>query len=98
MDFSDSRLTPLAQRMKARGQPELLDAEEQEQWQDFVAAKLHGEGDWLNLRRFHTRLDELSESLEAAGEATKLEQMQQLRDYGLALADRYPEPIGADSE
>ena len=98
MDFSDSRLLPLAQRMKARAHPELLGAEEQAQWQDFVVAKLYGEGDWLNLRRFQARVDELSVTLEAAGEATKLAQMQQLREYGLALAARYPEPTGADSE
>lgn len=98
MDFSDSRLLPLAQRMKARAHPELLGAEEQAQWQDFVVAKLYGEGDWLNLRRFQARVDELSVTLETAGEATKLGQMQQLREYGLALAARYPEPTGADSE
>ena len=44
MDFSDSRLLPLAQRMKARAHPELLGAEEQAQWQEFVVAKLYGEG------------------------------------------------------
>ena len=95
MDFNDPRLIPLAQRMKARSHPDLLDAEEQAQWQNFVAEKLYGDGDWLNLRRFHARLDELSVTLDAEGEVTKLGYMQQLREYGLALSERYPDTVGA---
>ena len=95
MDFSDPRLMPLAQRMKARSRPDLLDPEEQMLWQDFVAGKLHGVGDWLNLQRFYARLDGLSATLEAAGEVTKLAQMQQLREYGRALSERYPHALGA---
>ena len=95
MDFSDPRLMPLAQRMKARSHPDLLDSEEQVLWQDFVAGKLHGVGDWLNLQRFYARLDELSTTLEAAGEVTKLAHMQQLREYGRALSERYPHALGA---
>ena len=81
--------------MKARSHPDLLDPEEQAQWQNFVAEKLYGDGDWLNLRRFHARLDELSVTLDAEGEVTKLGYMQQLREYGLALSERYPDTAGA---
>ena len=95
MDFSDPRLMPLVQRMKARSHPDLLDSKEQGQWEEFVARKLHGEGDWLNLQQFHARLDELSATLEAAGETLKLGHMQQLREYGRALNERYPESLGA---
>ena len=62
---------------------------------EVVAEKLHGDGDWLNLRRFHARLDELSVTLDAEGEVTKLGYMQQLREYGLALSERYPDTVGA---
>ena len=90
MDFGDPRLQPLVQRMKARSHPELLDAAEQSQWQEFVASKLYGEGDWLNLEKFYTRLDELTLSLNEQGDASKLALLQQLRDHGTALSQQYP--------
>ena len=46
-------------------------------------------------QQFHARLDELSATLEAAGETLKLGHMQQLREYGRALSERYPESSGA---
>lgn len=93
LDFSDPRLQPLVQRMKARSHPELLDAAEQAQWQEFVAQKLHSEGDWLNLESYNTRLDELTGTLKETGETTKLALLQQLRAYGDRLGEQYPKPV-----
>jgi exonuclease I len=76
--------------MKARSHPELLDAAEQSQWQEFVASKLYGEGDWLNLEKFYTRLDELTLSLNEQGDVSKLALLQLLRDHGSALSQQYP--------
>ena len=93
MDFADARLQPLAERMKARSHPELLSVGEHAQWHEFVAHKLHGEGDWLNLSGFNMRLDELTVSLKETGETSKLAVIEQLRAHGSALGQRYPKSV-----
>ena len=93
IDFADPRLQPLAEPMKARSHPELLSVGEHAQWQEFVAHKLHGEGDWLNLSGFNMRLDELTVSLKETGETSKLAAIEQLRAHGSALGQRYPKSV-----
>ena len=60
VDFNDPRLRKLANRMKARSYPGLLDETEVAQWRGFVRDKLSGEGDWLNISAFEQRIEELS--------------------------------------
>ncbi|MED6341688.1 MAG: hypothetical protein VYC16_05135, partial [Pseudomonadota bacterium] len=60
---------------------------------EFVAHKLHGEGDWLNLSGFNMRLDELTVSLKETGETSKLAAIEQLRAHGSALGQRYPKSV-----
>ncbi len=86
VDFGDKRLDALAWRMKARSFPNMLDAEEAQKWQRFVADKLSSEGDWLNLTKYETRLQELLAepvSAEAGGV------LAQLAEHAADLRTRY---------
>ena len=85
-DFSDERLRVLAQRMKARSFPALLDAPEIAQWVEFVGAKLTGEGDWLNLDRFENRLQELAQT-DLSDVQTQL--LNDLAEHARDLRQRY---------
>jgi len=86
MDYRDARLPTLAARMKARSFPDLLAPQEADAWQEYVAEKLVGDGDWLNLSGFNQRLDELNG---ASLTADKQAVLNELRHYGVALKDKY---------
>ena len=86
MDYRDARLPTLAGRMKARSFPELLSPLEADAWREYVAEKLLGDGDWLNLSGFNQRLDELND---ASLSADKQAVLTELRQYGVALRDKY---------
>jgi exodeoxyribonuclease-1 len=86
MDYRDARLPTLAARMKARSFPELLAPQEADAWREYVAEKLAGEGDWLNLSGFNQRLDELDDASLAPDKQSVLSE---LRQYGGALKDKY---------
>jgi exonuclease I len=86
MDYRDPRLPTLAARMKARSFPDLLAPQEADSWREYVAEKLVGEGDWLNLTGFNQRLDELNG---ASLTADKQAVLNELRHYGVALKDTY---------
>jgi len=60
VDFKDKRLRTLAERMKARSFPAMLDPQEAAAWRSFVVDKLNGTGDWLNISAFEQRLHELA--------------------------------------
>ena len=89
MDYRDARLPTLAARMKARSFPDLLTPQEADAWREYVAEKLVGEGDWLNLSRFNQRLDELDELDDASLVPDKQSVLSELRQYGGALKDKY---------
>lgn len=86
MDFRDTRLAPLAARMKARSFADLMSGEEQADWQDYVKEKLVGSGDWLNLQGYDQRLDELA--TENRGDSAS-QVLSELREYGASLKTKY---------
>jgi len=59
LDYRDKRLATLAQRMKARSFPAMLEAGEMADWSAYVRGKLEGEGEWLNLSNFEASVNEL---------------------------------------
>jgi exonuclease I len=74
LDFKDKRLATLAQRMKARSYPALLGEDEVADWRSFVAEKLTGEGDWMNLASFQAAIDaKVAAGLESDEQAQVLE-------------------------
>jgi exodeoxyribonuclease-1 len=87
VDFSDKRLATLAQRMKARSFPALLDASEEAQWKEFVADKLKGNGDWLNLQSLEQRIGELADQPDIG--AADHEILQQLAAHAADVRTRY---------
>lgn len=86
MDYRDARLPTLAGRMKARSFPELLSPLEADAWREYVAERLLGDGDWLNLSGFNQRLDELGD---ASLGADKQAVLSELRQYGVGLCKKY---------
>jgi exodeoxyribonuclease-1 len=86
MDYRDSRLHVLAQRLKARSFPELMSTEDQSQWEEFVQEKLQLEGDWLSLEGYNCRLKELAATDLTAEKYAILES---LKAYGRQLQHRY---------
>jgi len=87
VDFSDKRLATLAQRMKARSFPALLDASEEAQWKEFVADKLMENGDWLNLQSLEQRIGELADQPDIG--AAEHEILQQLAAHAADVRTRY---------
>ena len=87
VDFTDTRLRRLAMRMKARSFPNLLDESEVGAWRKFVAGKLGGEGDWLNMAGFEARLDELM--LDETFSPDQHQVLLQLSQYAVELKNRY---------
>ncbi|NOX50461.1 MAG: exodeoxyribonuclease I [Gammaproteobacteria bacterium] len=87
LDFNDKRLAPLADRMKARSFSSLLDPQEIAAWREFVIAKLHGEGDWMNLASYDARLAQLLVDPNLSAE--KYAVLEQLTEHGLDLRSRY---------
>ncbi len=87
LDFDDGRLRTLAARMKARSFPAMLDGHEEADWRQFVTSKLTGDGDWLNLAGFESRLDELL--LEPGVTAEKQAVLQRLAEHAGDLRTRY---------
>jgi len=87
LDFSDKRLATLAQRMKARSFPGLLDASEEAQFKEFVADKLMGNGDWLNLQSLEQRIGELADQPGIG--AADHEILQQLAAHAADVRIRY---------
>ncbi|MEM7001407.1 MAG: exodeoxyribonuclease I [Pseudomonadota bacterium] len=87
MDYADPRLHTLAQRLKARSFPALLDQDEVGPWCDFVVEKLSGEGDWLNMARFEERLAELARGDFVAAEAMSV--LRALAEHAQDLKQRY---------
>jgi len=91
LDFADRRLVTLSARLKARSFPQLLSAQEREEWQAFVRDKLGAaEAPWLNLARYRARLAELQSEHGAAhpvlgGLAAHAERLEQ--EYALARGD-----------
>jgi exodeoxyribonuclease-1 len=86
IDFKDRRLAALCERLKARGYPDEMTADEHAGWREFVATKLSGgvedEGGWLNLARFERELGRLEH-----GEPLTTDQQSVLRDLAQHAAD-----------
>ncbi|MEM7079965.1 MAG: hypothetical protein AAF513_15185, partial [Pseudomonadota bacterium] len=87
MDFVDPRLHALAQRLKARSFPQLLDEGEMYDWRSFVNQKLTGEGDWLNLDAYDHRLTQMA--AEAVDNPAHLEILHALMAHGADVRMRY---------
>ncbi len=85
LDYDDARLPALAQRLKARSFPELLEDEAQQDWCAHVRERLTAqEAPWLTLASYRQRLAELSEERPEASEL-----LQALAAHGADLAQRY---------
>ncbi len=87
MDFADQRLRVLAQRMKARSYPALLEADEQSNWQQFVASKLTQAGDWQTLAEFESRLQALAAAEHNSPAAQAL--LGSLAEHAVDIRTRY---------
>lgn len=87
MDFGDARLRILAERLKARSFPQLLDEGEMLDWRSFVNQKLTSQGDWLNLENFEHRLSQLA--AEAVDNPAQLEILHALMAHGQDVRSRY---------
>ncbi len=85
LDFEDSRLPLLAQRLRARSFPELLDSESLQDWESHVRERLQAEdAPWLTLRGYRQRIAELRTE---RPEASAL--LEALTQHGDALSKRY---------
>ena len=93
MDFDDKRLQTLSQRLKARCFPHLLEPDEAATWQDFVINKLEGEGDWLNLREYEHRLEQMlldEQSVDDVSVNTsRVNVLRALAEHGMDIRSRY---------
>ena len=96
LDYHDARLHTLAQRMKARSYPALLEPGEVNSWREFVSEKLDADGDWLNLKQFESRtrelLDEISAGHQPGGEdaaAHRAMVLTNLLEHAADLRQRY---------
>ena len=95
LDYTDKRLTTLAQRLKARSFAHLLTATELADWQSFVADKLHhADAPWLTLGAYRARLAELQkqtgEAADAAVTQARSTLLDALADHADELTRRYP--------
>lgn len=92
MDFSDKRLHPLTERLKARSFPERMSDEERLAWRDFVAEKLNAvDVPWLALPAYFENIEHSRAEFEAqpaSGAAIRI--LDALSEHGRSLAERYP--------
>ncbi len=92
LDFSDSRLRELAQRLKARSFAERLTPAEREEWHEFVRDKLMArDAPWLTLERFSERVAALQENLPADPAAAERQSrlLAELSGYADQLKQKY---------
>ena len=87
LDFTDDRLQVLARRMKARSFTSLMDPEDMAPWREFVISKLTGEGDWRNLVRYESRIEELL--MDGRLSEQQYETVSQLAEHAQDLRLRY---------
>jgi exodeoxyribonuclease I len=81
--FNDPRLDEILFRYRARNFPDLLTDDEQAQWQQFLAQRLHeGKGGYVTLQAFFEKIDELNESADERGQ----EILSSLYDYAEQIA------------
>lgn len=83
VDFSDDRLKLLLPLYKARNFPTSLNAAEYEAWQQFKSQKLLGGGETGNLKKYQSRINELSASGGLTREANYL--LSELRLYAESI-------------
>jgi exodeoxyribonuclease-1 len=81
--FADGRFGELLFRFRARNFPDTLNSEEQERWAAFRRGRLDGEGGWLSLAEFFSRIDRLRSQESDAGKQAILDELQA---YGRNLA------------
>lgn len=87
VDFSDSRLVMLAQRMKARSFAGQLNAQEAASWRTFVAEKLTTEGEWMSLTQFESAIKKMRGDQPADSREGLL--LDQLAAHALEVRRRY---------
>lgn len=87
LDYKDARLHTLAQRMKARSFPSLLEDEEISSFREYVRGKLQEEGDWLNLKQFEQRTHELLQ--EPGRRQEDYDVLTKLLEHGQDIRNRY---------
>ena len=87
LDFNDARLTTLAERMKARSFPSLMDQDDLPGWREFVVSKLDSDGDWLSLQKFEERSLELIQMPERDEAEQRV--LTQLLEHAADLRNRY---------
>ena len=88
LDFSDQRLTGLAERLKARSFTSWLTPRERADWDAHIAWKLRApDAPWLTLDAYFARIGELRQ--EHTNSTERLDLLQRLHDHGTALERRY---------
>ncbi len=88
--FKDDRLAPLFFRYKARNYPESLTAEEQVEWQVFVAERLTNNeaSQGLTLDEYMSLIGGLRKKLKEAGHDEKLPIAKALLEYGMEMSKK----------
>lgn len=90
LDFDDGRLITLAQRLKARSFPQLLDDAERGDWHEFVRTKLQAaDAPWRTLSGFHQELGEQRQEIDVAPDPRREQILQALEDHAAQLEVRY---------
>jgi exodeoxyribonuclease-1 len=92
LDYADSRLPTLVQRLKARSFSDRLTAEERQDWRDFVREKLTAsDAQWLALSDYRQRVATLQQQLPEDGEraARQSQLMTELSEHGDRLEREY---------
>ena len=93
MDFEDTRLQRLSQRLKARSFAAMLEPEEAAGWQDFVVTKLESEGGWLNINTYEQRLEQLLLDEQSVDDVSvnqsRVKILQALAEHGMDIRSRY---------
>ena len=91
LDYQDKRLPVLVQRLKARSFPELLDAREAGEWQDFVREKLNADqGAWRTFASYFEQIAGLREQVLAGEDPERRARLlDALQSHGETLQERY---------
>jgi exodeoxyribonuclease-1 len=90
LDYDDGRLKTLAQRLKARSFPQLLDDTERGDWHEFVRSKLHAsDAPWRTLARFRQEIGEEQAKLTTTPDPRREQILQALHDHAEYLEAQY---------
>ena len=87
LDFKDKRLPVLSDRLKMRSFSEYASDDEKNEWTDWVRQKLLSDGEYLNLHKFDSEIEQLRKEGMLTEQKHRL--LDELLDYGNSIRAKY---------